>query len=99
MGGGNRRSTITPSDDSDEDNNTSPPPRDTGKENESVLEGDVNVEMLKLPTQWSEIVRHPSLSVSADGRELNFNGGFPLFLFPFFRPFFILYFLFTFKFV
>lgn len=29
---------------------------------------------LKLPTRWSERIRHQSLSVSPDGRELTFNG-------------------------
>ena len=32
--------------------------------------------MLKLPTRWSEQVRHQSLSVSGDGRELTFNGAY-----------------------
>jgi hypothetical protein len=35
-------------------------------------------EMIKLPTRWSQEVRHSSLSVSSDGRELTFNGGYEL---------------------
>ena len=29
---------------------------------------------LKLPTRWSERIRHQSLCVSSDGRDLTFNG-------------------------
>lgn len=70
-----RRSNIIVSDDSDEDSNVSPPPRDIGIGDEHVAEGDGTVEMLKLPTQWSEGDRHKTLSVSADGRELNYTNG------------------------
>lgn len=36
--------------------------------------GDSKETGLKLPTRWSERIRHQSLSVSPDGRELTFNG-------------------------
>ena len=32
--------------------------------------------ILRLPTRWSEKYRHPSLSISSDGRELSFQGPF-----------------------
>ena len=41
----------------------------SGTTNREAREAD-----LKLPTRWSERIRHPSLSVSPDGRELTFNG-------------------------
>ena len=38
----------------------------------------VDEEMLKLPTRWSEQVRHQSLSVSDDGHKLTFNCAYPV---------------------
>lgn len=33
-------------------------------------------QIYKLPTRWSEQIRHQSLTVSPDGRELTYHGGF-----------------------
>jgi Ran-binding protein 9/10 len=44
-------------------------------------DGEQAADMMKLPTRWSQEVRHPSLSVSTDGRELTFNGLYSTFIF------------------
>ncbi|THH21022.1 hypothetical protein EW146_g483 [Bondarzewia mesenterica] len=74
-----RESSLTPSTDSDDDSNDSPPhhraPR-AGAAREA-LESVAMVgssPVFRLPTRWSEQDRHPYLSVSADGRELTYNG-------------------------
>jgi hypothetical protein len=80
------RDSVSPPDleDSDEDSNVSPPPpsslhqgrvgsRGRGRRDVGLGHG---MELLKLPTRWSQEVRHSSLSVSGDGRELTFNGAY-----------------------
>ncbi|KII86341.1 hypothetical protein PLICRDRAFT_43933 [Plicaturopsis crispa FD-325 SS-3] len=57
--------------DSDDESSASPPPPEVEVPILRVGEGETDI---PLPTRWSETVRHPSLSVSADGRELAFNG-------------------------
>ena len=72
-GASSRNASLSPRmgmEDSDEDSDggvgmTIP----SGTTNREAREAD-----LKLPTRWSERIRHPSLSVSPDGRELTFNG-------------------------
>ncbi|KAI0044360.1 hypothetical protein FA95DRAFT_262129 [Auriscalpium vulgare] len=71
---------VTPSSDSDEDSNGSPPPppRPTpASATRPVSDATAMVgssPVFRLPTRWSEQDRHTYLSVSADGRELNYNG-------------------------
>lgn len=45
--------------------------------------GEQAADVMKLPTRWSQEVRHPSLSVSTDGRELTFNGLYSSFIFAY----------------
>jgi Ran-binding protein 9/10 len=86
-----QHSSVTPAliDDSDAESTTaSPPPglpasppasATTKSPNETItLVGSSPV--FRLPTRWSEQDRHPYLSVSADGRELTYNGLFLFFL-------------------
>jgi hypothetical protein len=67
-------SSISPPTDSDEDSNGTPL-RDVADvaPTTSIPPSDV---VLLLPTRWSDQDRHPSLSISADGREVMFNGSF-----------------------
>ncbi|KAA1468419.1 hypothetical protein DENSPDRAFT_464371 [Dentipellis sp. KUC8613] len=70
---------ITPATDSDDDSTASPPPQrasGTGA-GRAALESVAMVgscPVFRLPTRWSEQDRHIHLSVSADGRELTYNG-------------------------
>jgi Ran-binding protein 9/10 len=87
-----QHTSITPAliDDSDVESTTaSPPPpglppsppasASARPPNEAVtLVGSSPV--FRLPTRWSEQDRHSYLSVTADGRELTYNGSFPFFL-------------------
>ena len=72
-GASGRNASLSPGrgmEDSDEDSDVgvgmSVP---SGSTNREAKEAD-----LKLPTRWSERIRHQSLSVGPDGRELTFNG-------------------------
>ncbi|ESK98176.1 ran-binding protein [Moniliophthora roreri MCA 2997] len=69
---------MSPSTDSDDDSNISPPPRDiptastsTSAFTPSVISSD---QVLKLPTRWSDQFHHPILTLSPDGRELEYQG-------------------------
>ncbi|KAK0208025.1 concanavalin A-like lectin/glucanase domain-containing protein, partial [Desarmillaria ectypa] len=55
--------------DSDDDSTASPPPRENPTASLPAVD-----QVLRLPTRWSEEVRHQSLNVSADGRELSYQG-------------------------
>ncbi|KAK0465641.1 concanavalin A-like lectin/glucanase domain-containing protein, partial [Armillaria novae-zelandiae] len=55
--------------DSDDDSTASPPPRENPAPSLPAVD-----QVLRLPTRWSEEVRHQSLNVSADGRELSYQG-------------------------
>lgn len=67
---------VSPSTDSDDDSTASPPRDPAPAPPPSVPASD---HALRLPTRWSDQMKHSSLSVSADGRDLTFNG---LFLTP-----------------
>jgi hypothetical protein len=58
----------SPQSDSDEESTVSPP-RET-----PPTPFFSHYPILRLPTRWSDQVRHPSLSVSGDGRELTYQG-------------------------
>ncbi|PBK70343.1 SPRY-domain-containing protein [Armillaria solidipes] len=60
---------VSPSTDSDDDSTASPPPRENPTASLPAVD-----QVLRLPTRWSEEVRHQSLNVSADGRELLYQG-------------------------
>lgn len=62
---------VSPSTDSDDDSTASPPPRENPTPSLPAVD-----QVLRLPTRWSEEVRHQSLNVSADGRELSYQGSF-----------------------
>jgi hypothetical protein len=63
---------MSPPTDSDDDSNVSPP-RDVAPILQSIAVPSSDI-ILRLPTRWSYQIRHPSLSVSSDGRELTFHG-------------------------
>ncbi|KAF8746254.1 hypothetical protein AX14_000052 [Amanita brunnescens Koide BX004] len=62
---------VSPSTDSDDDSTASPPRDPAPAPPPSVPASD---HALRLPTRWSDQMKHSSLSVSADGRDLTFNG-------------------------
>jgi hypothetical protein len=64
---------MSPPTDSDDDSNVSPP-RDVAPIPQPIAVPSSDI-ILRLPTRWSYQIRHPSLSVSSDGRELTFHGG------------------------
>ncbi|PFH54698.1 hypothetical protein AMATHDRAFT_134637 [Amanita thiersii Skay4041] len=61
---------MSPPTDSDDDSNASPP-REPPPVSPVLLPP---VHVLRLPTRWSDQVKHSSLSVTADGRDLSYNG-------------------------
>jgi len=63
--------TMSSPTDSDEDSNVSPPREILPVPAVSVLSQDY---VLRLPTRWSDQFRHHGLSVSADGRDLTYQG-------------------------
>ncbi|KAF8633962.1 hypothetical protein AX15_001142 [Amanita polypyramis BW_CC] len=63
---------MSPSTDSDDDSSATPPRETAPAAPSPPVLGSNHV--LKLPTRWSDQVRHSSLSVSPDGRDLTFNG-------------------------
>jgi len=66
-----RRSQSTPSFDSDEDEMSHSGDLSSRQQRETIL---MSPAPLRLPTRWSEEYRNPLLSVSADGRDLNYQG-------------------------
>ncbi|OCH84452.1 SPRY-domain-containing protein [Obba rivulosa] len=68
------RRELTPVADSDEESNASPPPVPPPGASSSMASALAEYPALRLPTRWSEQDRHPSLTVSADGRDLTFFG-------------------------
>lgn len=64
---------MSPSADSDDDSTASPPRDPAPAPPPSVPAPD---HVLRLPTRWSDQMKHSSLSVSLDGRDLTFNGQF-----------------------
>ncbi|KAI0035256.1 hypothetical protein K488DRAFT_83219 [Vararia minispora EC-137] len=62
----------TPSPDSEDDRSPSPPLRRLPPRPQQTMIGSTPI--FRLPTRWSEQDRHPYLSVSADGRDLTYNG-------------------------
>ncbi|KAJ4485483.1 concanavalin A-like lectin/glucanase domain-containing protein [Lentinula aciculospora] len=60
---------MSPSTDSEEDSKSSPPPS-----RPAVIPVASHDQTMKLPTRWSHEYRHPSLSISENGRELSFQG-------------------------
>lgn len=67
----NDRRSSSYSSDSDDESSVSPPPREVPSTTPVTTSSD---QILKLPTRWSEQVRHTSLNISADGRELAYQG-------------------------
>ena len=65
-----RRTSMSPSTDSDGESDRSPPRELPPAPPPPVLYDPV----LRLPTRWSEQVRHPLLTVSGDGRDLTYHG-------------------------
>jgi len=65
-------------DDDDEHSVSSPPLRSTANTTPSTYTAPKDG-ILRLPTRWNEHARHPSLTVSSDGRDLTYSG---VFLFP-----------------
>ncbi|KAF7367389.1 Ran-binding protein [Mycena sanguinolenta] len=63
---GPTRRSLTPSTDSDDDG--SPPPR------RIIPAVNASPQVLHLPTRWSERYRHELLSISADGRDVTYQG-------------------------
>ncbi|KAF8640946.1 hypothetical protein AX17_000593 [Amanita inopinata Kibby_2008] len=62
---------MSPSTDSDDDSNATPPRDPPPAVPPLLLPSD---QVLRLPTRWSDQMKHSSLSVSADGRDLTYNG-------------------------
>ena len=68
-----RRTPLIESDDED----PFTPPRELPPSSSSYHPGSIPLNpVLRLPTRWSDQDRHPSLSVSPDGRDLTFVGKF-----------------------
>ncbi|KAI0089737.1 hypothetical protein BDY19DRAFT_992708 [Irpex rosettiformis] len=64
----------SPSGDTDEDSTASPSPPSTRGTPAPAPSTLLTHPVLRLPTRWNEQDRHPSLTVSSDGRELTFFG-------------------------
>ncbi|KAG0699738.1 hypothetical protein DFH29DRAFT_808594 [Suillus ampliporus] len=71
-GGGRRRAQRTPSPDSEEEDMT--PPGDLSSRQPQETNPSMSSALLHLPTRWSEEYRSTLLSVSADGRDLTYQG-------------------------
>ncbi|KAI0344287.1 SPRY-domain-containing protein [Trametopsis cervina] len=69
------RRDTTPLVDTDDDSTASPPPPSLrGTPAPAPPSALLTTPVLRLPTRWNEQDRHPSLTVSSDGRELTFFG-------------------------
>lgn len=70
--GGRRRSQRSPGSDSDEEDTI--PPGETSSRKQQENSSLMSSALLRLPTRWSEQYRCSMLSVSADGRDLTYQG-------------------------
>lgn len=70
--GGRRRAQRSPSFDSDEEDTI--PPSEMSSRQQQENNPLMSSALLRLPTRWSEEYRSPMLSVSADGRDLTYQG-------------------------
>ncbi|KAI0684098.1 hypothetical protein BC835DRAFT_1422597 [Cytidiella melzeri] len=68
------RREVTPTVDTDDESNASPPPPSMRATSVPAPSSLLTHPVLRLPTRWNEQDRHPSLTVSSDGRELTFFG-------------------------
>ncbi|GBE78657.1 SPRY-domain-containing protein [Sparassis crispa] len=68
------RRELTPVADSDRESTASPPPAASATTPSAAVGVLAANPVLRLPTRWSDQDRLPTLSVSADGRELTFSG-------------------------
>lgn len=68
-----RRSQRSPSSDSDEEDMSHSGDLSSRQSRETIL---LSPAPLRLPTKWSDEYRNPLLSVSTDGRDLNYQGSF-----------------------
>jgi hypothetical protein len=64
---------MSPPTDSDDDSNVSPPRELPSAQPLPSIPQD---QILRLPTRWSDQFRHALLTVSGDGRDLNYHGSF-----------------------